>query len=248
VPAMYIHLQAVLALYASGRTTGCVLDCGAGGTRIVPVYEGYSVPHATTSFDLGGTDMTSQLCRCLTERGYSLSTASELEIARDLKEKLAYVAQNFDHEMRAAEESSSIVTELPDGSAVTIGSERFRCAEVLFQPPPGSSSKMAGVHDAVYEAVMACDSDIRLGLVGSILLCGGSTMLPGFAGRLRTELQALFPWALVREMHVVAPADRRSSVWVGGSVLASLSVFQQLWISKAEYDESGPAIVHRKCF
>ncbi len=50
------------------------------------------------------------------------------------------------------------------------------------------------------------------------------------------------------QIKIIAPPERKYSVWIGGSILASLSTFQQMWISKEEYDESGPSIVHRKCF
>ena len=60
------------------------------------------------------------------------------------------------------------------------------------------------------------------------------------------ELSAIAPDSV--RVKVIAPPERKYSVWIGGSILASLSTFQQMWISKQEYDESGPAIVHRKCF
>lgn len=68
----------------------------------------------------------------------------------------------------------------------------------------------------------------------------------GLAERLKSEVSLLAP-ASVR-VKVVAPEDRRYSVWMGGSVLASLSTFKDMWISVEEYEEYGPAIVHRKCF
>ena len=93
---------------------------------------------------------------------------------------------------------------------------------------------------------MKCDVDIRKDLYSNIVLSGGTTMFPGIAERLTKELTALAPAAM--KIKVVAPPERKYSVWIGGSILASLSTFQQMWISKAEYDESGPSIVHRKCF
>ena len=71
-------------------------------------------------------------------------------------------------------------------------------------------------------------------------------MFAGISDRLTKEIQALAPSTM--KIKVVAPPERKYSVWIGGSILSSLSTFQQMWISKAEYDESGPAIVHRKCF
>jgi actin-related protein len=78
------------------------------------------------------------------------------------------------------------------------------------------------------------------------VLSGGSTMFPGIAERMTKEMTALAPESI--RIKVVAPPERKYSVWIGGSILSSMSTFQAMWISKAEYDESGPAIVHRKCF
>ena len=247
VPGLYVNIQAVLALYASGRTTGVVMDSGDGVTHTVPIFEGYALPHAILRLNLAGRDLTHYLQRILVQRGYTFTSSAEREIVRELKEKSCYVASDFESEYEKSQKTDKCIQqhELPDGSIMTINDERFRAAEVLFRPEL-VGKETEGIHYLAYDSVERCEMDIRRELFGDVVLSGGTTMFPGLAERLQFEMSALCLNHV--EVNVVAPPERLYSVWIGGSILSSLSTFQPLWINKGEYEEEGPSVVHRKCF
>jgi len=246
VPALYVASHPVLALYASGRITGVVLDVGEGNNYSIPIYEGYALRHGYYNAYEAGKGLIDYLTRLLHERNYFFSNMNEREIVGDIKERLCYVALDFEAEMQKYSTSSDLEKyyEVPDGQVITIGNERIRCPEALFQPSFYGYDGGTGLHECIYNSIMKSDSDIRKQLYGNIVIAGGSTMFPGMAERLRKEIKSMVSY----QVNIFAPPERKYSVWIGGSILASLPTFRHMWILKEEYDENGPGIVHRKCF
>lgn len=247
VPAFYVSIQAVLALYASGRTTGLVFDAGDGVTHLVPVYEGFSLKHAIMRINLAGRDLTKYMMDVLQEAHVKFSSTAELDICRDIKEKKCYVALDFDSEMKAFAEGTEkdVSFELPDGQIITFGNQQIRVPELLFNP--GVLGKdFPGVHTQSYNCIQRCDIDVRRDLYENIILSGGSTMFPGISDRLTKEVAAMAPSSV--KTKVIAPNERKYSVWIGGSVLSTLATFQSMWVTRQEYEECGVGVVHRKCF
>uniref|UniRef100_A0A8C2BYA8 Si:ch211-241j12.3 n=1 Tax=Cyprinus carpio TaxID=7962 RepID=A0A8C2BYA8_CYPCA len=242
VPLAFVALQAVLALYASGRTTGVVLDSGDGVSHTVPVFEGYCLPHAVQRFDLAGSHVTLQLQKLLLEQGVCMQTSAELEIVREMKERCCCVALDYDAELKSA---SEVHYTLPDGRIVSLASERFRAPEILFRPELIGRDHY-GMHESVFRSILQSDIDLRRSFVGNVLLSGGNTLLPGLPARLRQEMRLLCPAVL--SVSVSSPSDRDFSVWRGGAALANMADLSGAWISADEYEEFGPQIVFRKCF
>lgn len=264
VPKLYMCNGSVLSLYASGETTGLVIDAGDTVTSAVPVIDGHAQRHAIMKTDVAGRDITAYLRSILAERGYNL----EEEAVRITKQDLCYVALDFSEYSQSASNDFSLEKsyELPDGQNITIGNEGFRAPEALFQPSLlGKESQ--GIHELVHSSIMECQFDDRGALIRNVVMVratntrkfsvhgfvfankydwqsGGSTMFQGMGDRLSKELNALLPTN--SRAKVITPPSREYGAWIGGSILASGGTLQQQWLSKEAYDEHGPKIVHRK--
>lgn len=222
VPALYIAQSALLSMCCCRLTTGVVVEVGAHAGHIVPVYQGCVVPHAIGRTNVAGLALSRLLKKLCLEEGEP--------VCEDLARSSCYVALNFETEMAALTQASSSV--------------RIRCPEAIFQPCLADLGQ-DGLHEVLHASIQKCDSSIHAALLRGILCAGGCTLLPGFDKRLQKEMAALSG----PQVRVIAPPEREHLAWLGGSDIASLGHFQQKWVTKEEYDESGPAIVHRrKCW
>ncbi|EWC48850.1 actin-like protein [Drechslerella stenobrocha 248] len=245
VPALFTSVQAVLSLYASGRTTGVVLDSGDGVSHAVPVYEGFSIPSAVRRIDVAGRDVTEHLQTLLRKSGAVFHTSAEKEVVRQIKERTSYIAPDPKKEEKEWAGGGIGKVEdykLPDGNTLKLGAERFRAPEILFDPEI-IGLEYQGIHQILVDAISRTDMDLRKSLYGNIILSGGSTLTKGFGDRLLAEIRRL----AVKEMkiRITAPPERKYSTWIGGSILAGLSTFRKMWVSIDDWHEN-PEIVHTK--
>ena len=240
VPAFYLGDSSVLSVLATGSVQGLVIDSGHANTYVVPVIEATSIPDASLSTDLAGLYLDERLIAALKETGHELTGSSAKYIVQDIKAKSCYVAEDFSAEYETKTEDFSY--EMPDGQIIKIQTDRFKTPEVLFDPSRDGFYEDGVVRMAV-KSILKCDKYIQNDLYQNVVLTGGTTLLRGYPERFRKDLKGLVD----HPVKVVAPPERGSLAWIGGSILTSLSSFEKAWITKEDYDEIGPAIVHQKC-
>jgi actin len=277
VPAFSMAFQGVLSMFSTGQTTGIAIELGHGVNWVTPVYEGSALPHAMIRMvslfivlcccfifqpvlfkfhffqDRSGHDLTQHLRqRLLGEAGNGIRVSRENNRAIEaFKETRCYVPLDFDEEMRRIETERQAFI-LPDSSRIECSSkELVQCPEILFNPRSVGIEE-DGIHQLVVKSLLKCP-EVRDELSQNIVLGGGSSMFRGLPQRTQKEIRDLLPVApgghLKRStVRVVAPEERRFSAWLGGSIFASTISFEKKAITKAEYDENGPAMVHRKCW
>ncbi|KAJ3105700.1 Arp2/3 complex subunit, actin nucleation center [Phlyctochytrium planicorne] len=255
--ATYVAIQAVLTLYAQALTTGVVVDSGDGVTHIVPVYEGYALPHLVKRLNVAGRDITRYLIKLLLLRGYAFNRTADFETVRQLKEKLCYVGYDLQLEQKLATETTVTVEAytLPDGRVIKVGSERFEAPEALFQPHLVDVDS-PGVADLLFGVIQSADLDIRSELYSKIVLSGGTSMFPGLPSRLEKELKQRYLDKVLKgdasrlkgfKLRVEDPPNRKHMVFAGGSVFGNtFKNRDQVWLTKAEWMEKGARVLDEK--
>lgn len=236
VPATYLATQPVLSVYSAGRYSAITLDIGEGVIQVLPIFESYTLPASHTRLDFAGMDLTNYLFKLVKEANvYSVlpPTSYGYEVAREIKEKFCVCSSIRNNSQKILKQSF----ELSDGSKISLGEERYLVPEALFRPSLIGSKSM-GIHEAVMHSINQCDIDTRRDFYLNILVVGGSSQFLNTATRMSEEMQALIPPTM--RSRVITTDSVPDCVWIGGSIVASLSTFQQMWISKEEFDEKGP--------
>ena len=247
---VYVAIQAVLTLYAQGLTTGVVVDSGDGVTHIVPVYDGFALPHLTRRLDIAGRDVTRYLIKLLLMRGYAFNRTADFDTVREIKEKLCYVSYDLEMDQRLSEETTVLVESytLPDGRTIKIGAERFEAPECMFQPHL-VDVEQPGVAEMLFQTIQAAAVDTRAELYKHIVLSGGSSMYPGLPSRLEKEMKQLYLTRVLGgdtsrlrnfKLRIEDPPRRKHMVFLGGAVLADImKARNEFWVSREEWYESG---------
>lgn len=245
VPAFYLSDQAVLALYSSACVTGLVVDSGDGVTCTVPIFEGYSLPHAVTKLYVAGRDITEHLTQLLQAGGRAFPCALDRGLVDDIKEKLCYVALEPEKELARRPEEVLREYKLPDGNTIQIADQLFQAPEALFTPAQ-LGIQNPGLAKMVFCSITKCDANIQSNLYGEMVLSGGTTLVQGLDDRLLRELEQLASKGT--PIKITAPPDRWFSTWIGASIVTSLSSFKQMWVTSEDFKEFGTSVVQRRCF
>ncbi|KAL2635429.1 hypothetical protein R1flu_006908 [Riccia fluitans] len=249
VSGLYAVEQAVLSLYAVGRITGVALDIGHGKIDIAPVWEGTVQHNAVKRVELGGQDLTSLLVMELKKSHHELNL--DRATAEAVKEEGAACAEDQVAFSNFAEDCESVEYTLPDGKIIYLGRERYVVGEALFQPSLLGVEEY-GIPEQTLRAVSSCvPAENHRQLMENIVLCGGTSQMSGLEARFQKEAMTLgtpsIRPSVIKPPEYMPENTLRYSAWMGGAILAKVVFPQNQHITKAEYDEIGPTILHRKC-
>ena len=243
-PCMYLSNQSVLSAYSIGKSTGCVIDCGDGSTNFSPIFEGLLCRNGVTHIPIAGKEIFENLFKLLSVNN-NIESKMQKESLKKVKENLCYISEDYNSEINGNVNESEY--ELPDKSKIKIGKEKFQACECLFNPKEfGYNCK--SLQEQFMETIKLSDMDIREFMFANIIFNGGSTLFKGFKQRADKEIKEISKdyYQGKKKVHFYPEAKYMS--WIGGSILTSLSNFENLWVTKNDYKEIGTSIVHRKCF
>ena len=241
--------SAALTLASRGSTSGLVVDVGDTKTEIVPVVSGFVQKGSIRTSDLGGRTVTNRLMDLLKlgdSANYRLDRDRDFYMMERAKENLCYVATDLGEERYLADTTALLSQQLtlPDKTLV-VNSERFMASEILFQPGFLGDFDRLGIPGLVTESIQTCAIDLRQSLFKSIVLSGGSSLIPGFTSRLRQELTT----TSIGGIGIDDTPTRQFSAFIGGCVMAQTTVSDNgWWIDKKEYEERGSSACIQRLF
>lgn len=260
----FLPNQSILSIFSSGKTSGTSVELGENNCIIQPVYEGYGINQSIISSNFGGIDINKCLLKMLSERGinFNFTDSSNNKIITEIKEKYGYISLEYENDLINYSSLASFSSPkdenknnsdyiLPDNSILKLGSEKFRCAEILFKPNLINKKNTDGIHESIYKSINIIDfrkddedeEKIKFDLLNNIVLSGGTSMISGLEKRLVNEVNKI---SSLNYCHVTAIPDRNFAAWIGGSIISTVSVFQSLWVTKADYEENGIEFISQR--
>ena len=246
VQGLFICIRPLLSMYCVGKTSGLVVESGDDVTQIVPVNEGYYFPYSITKSNLGGKTVTNFLVDKLSAKNSNIPKKELLKSSKIIKEKYCRVSLNYEEELNDTKNEEKQY-KLPDGNEISLNKELFICPEILFEPNI-IGQEIPGLPLQMYNSIMKCEIETRKDLYSNIILAGGNTLLNDFYERIYQEMQCLVPNSVLQKLKIISQNERKYAAWMGGALISSLQNFQANLVTHAEYQESGPQIVHRKCY
>ncbi|XP_063837651.1 uncharacterized protein LOC135086789 [Ostrinia nubilalis] len=249
IQGLYLAKAPVLALNASGRTSGVVWESGYSSSNITPVFEGFPLKHATITSPLTGQKLTDRLQKLMAETGYSFTTPIERKLLDRIKAEMCYVALDYAADLEKFSSTGENKTrfDLPDGQHVLLSEERFKCPEVLFKPSL-EGLDCPSIPEIICSSIDKCDIDYRTMFYENIVVSGGTSMFSGLIERLCIEMRKRVAKQPDVKTSIDAMSLRQNCVWTGGSIMASMDNLKGFWLSKEEYGDAGPESVNYKFF
>lgn len=266
VPASYLVKGAVAAAFAGGKSTALVIDIGHGVTSVTPVHDGLVLKRGLQKQAFAGAALNQIVSNLFDERQievvphFSVKRKGQPETGKDavfkpttglttsfLKAERVRIVEEFKESVLQVYESSynehtaslrpGRKFEFATGRQESFKAERYGISEAFFT----TDESHVSLPEMIKTAISSTEVDLRPMLLQNIIVTGGSSLISGLEARLQTELMQLYPGAKLRISAAGNTVERKCAGWLGGSILASLGTFHQLWISKGEWDENGPS-------
>lgn len=256
---VFIQDQPVCSLYAAGKTSGLVVDVGHSKVDVSTVTEGLLNSSSATRLPYGGEQLTQYLDHLLAQRGIKLSSLHDVEVLKEQCAKCADSSLEFRVAMNAGHTGSSNnpaptneTYKLPDGQEVRIQQEGLMLGEALFNPTLLGLNNDLGIAETAFVVASTQDTLLKKVSFETMLVCGGSSVIPGLSSRFYNEVSSYLPPGVNSIMcglpeYMPQPHSLKHSAWMGAAILAKVVMQSNQFVGKADYEEAGPGAIQRKC-